>query len=334
MRFKTLMIIAVALTAFLPSCVDNDSDLLGNWVTKAIYVGKARAYGSSFAIDGYGYWGMGRDDDDYLTDFWKYDPVKDSWSQVADFPGTPRAYNISTSNGTTGFVGLGYDGDNDLDDIWSYNAETDTWSSVGTYPGGARRFASAFAIGNDIYIGLGSMDDMKIFRNDFYKFDGDSWTSVAALRGDKRHKANVTVLNGKAHVISGQSNNGTLNDHYVYDPEADSWTELEKVTDTDTGNNGIPRYSASIYAANGKIYLTAGSNGSSLSSTFEWDPTLDVEGAWIEKTSIETNYGQREGAGSFVLDGYGYIVGGRTSSTYKDDSYMFQPYAEVDSDDN
>jgi N-acetylneuraminic acid mutarotase len=334
MRFKTLMIIAVALTAFLPSCVDDDSDLLGNWVTKATYVGKARAYGSSFAINGNGYWGMGTDDDDYLTDFWKYDPVKDTWKQVADFTGTPRAYNISASNGTKGYVGLGYDGNNDLDDIWVYDAEANSWYLAGVFPGGARRFASAFAIGNDVYVGLGSMDKGKVFKNDFYKFNGNSWTAIPALRGDKRHNANVTVLNGKAHVISGLSNNGVLNDHWVYDPVEEVWSELENVNDEVTGDAGIARYSGSTYSANGKIYLTlGGTQGGTTTSMFEWDPTLDIEGAWIEKTALESNI-SREGAGCFVLDGYGYIVGGVASGNYKDDSYMFQPYAEADSDDN
>ncbi|MCF8361131.1 MAG: hypothetical protein K9G70_00770 [Prolixibacteraceae bacterium] len=334
MKFKTLIIIAVALTALLPSCVDEDTDLLGNWVKKATYVGKARAFGSSFAINGYGYWGMGRDNDDYLTDFWKYDPVKNTWTQVADFPGTPRAYNVSTSTGTKGYVGLGYDGDNDLNDAWVYDAEADSWSSIEEFPGGARRFASAFAIDNNIYVGLGSSDKGKVKNNDFYKYDGNSWTAIPALTGDKRHKANVTVLNGKAHVISGMDNNGFLNDHWVYDPVEEMWSELENVNDEDTGDAGIARQSASIYSANGKIYLTAGgtTQGGTTTSMFEWDPTLQEKGAWIEKTALEAS--SREGAGCFVIDGYGYIVGGVANGSYKDDSYMFQPYAEADSDDN
>lgn len=332
MKFKTLLIIAVALAAFFTSCVDEDTDLLGNWVKKATYVGYARAFGSSFAINGYGYWGMGYDGDDYLTDFWKYDPAKNTWTQVSDFPGTPRAYNVSTSNDTKGYVGLGYDGDNDLSDVWVYDAEADSWSPVEDFPGGARRYASAFTINNDLYVGLGSMNKGKDFRNDFYKYDGSSWSEIPALTGDKRHRANVTVLNGKAHVISGMDNNDLLNDHWVYDPEKEMWSELENIDDEDSGDAGIVRQSASIYSANEKIYLTTGgTRQGTTTSMFEWDPTLQENGAWIEKTALEAT--SRRGAGTFVIDGYGYIVGGEDGS-YKDDCYMFQPYAEADSDDN
>ncbi len=335
MKFKTLLIIAIAFMAFLPSCVDEDVDLLGNWVTKSYYGGYTRADGTSFAINGIGYWGMGRDVDDYFSDFYKYDPAKDTWIQVADFPGTPRAYNISVSNGSKGYVGLGYDGNNDLNDMWEYDAEKDKWTQLDDFPGGARRFATAFAIGNDIYVGTGSEDNNKKFLNDFYKYNGASWELIPSLSGEKRINANAVVHDGKAHIISGQSRNGVaLDDHWVYDPSTDVWSKLDKLSDDDTGNNNIKRYNATAFSSNGKIYLVAGNTGGSTQNTvFEWDSTRGDNGMWIEKTSIETGI-SREGAGSFVLDGYGYIVGGRSGSNFRDDCYMFQPYAEADSDDN
>lgn len=335
MKFKTLLIIAVLFTAFLSSCVDEDIDLLGNWVTKAYYGSYARGDGSSFAIDGYGYWGMGYDGDEYFTDFWKYDPVKNTWSQVADFLGTPRAYNVSVSSGSKGYVGLGYDGDDDLADMWEYDAESNSWDSIVSFLGGARRFATAFAINDILYVGTGSEENGKKYLNDFYKYDGSSWELIPSLTGQKRIKANTVVLDGKAHIISGKSISSILTDHWVFDPETEIWTELDDLSDDDTGDNRIARQNASAFVSNGKIYLVGGNSGSSsLNTVFEWNPNRAENGMWIEKTSIEEGI-SREGAGCFVLNDFGYIVGGRSGGTsYLDDCYMFQPYAEADSDDN
>jgi len=330
MKFKFLILATVVATTIFTSCNNTDTELMGNWVEEAFFNGYPRAEGSSFAINDYGYFGMGKDDDGYLTDFWKYDPVKNSWSQVADFPGTPRAYNVSIGNGSKGYVGLGYDGDNDLADFWQYDAGSNTWTQVADFEGGARRYATSFAIGSDIYVGTGTMEDGKVFTNDFYKFDGSSWTQITSLSGEKRRKSNAISLNGKGYIISGYHNN-TLSDFWTYDPGADTWEKLISLSDADYGSSDIPRYNAATFAMDDKIFLIAGtgSAGSTLSSVYEWNTSDSI---WTQKTGIENGIG-REGVGSFVLNGYAYLVGGRSGSQYYDYCTMFQPDAEKDLDD-
>lgn len=324
MKFKTLTIIAVALATIFASCNEDEVSLIGNWVQQSYYEGYARAEGSSFAIDNNGYFGMGRDDDGYLSDFWKFDPTKGAWTQAADFPGTPRAHNVSISNGKKGYVGLGYDGTNDLADFWQYDAGTNAWTQIPDFAGGERRYATAFAIGDNIYVGTGTQEKDKVFTNDFYKYDGTSWTKITSLSGEKRSKSNAVGFNGKGYVISGFRNT-VLQDFWSYDPASDSWTRLTNLNDEEKGNTSIARQNATVFGANGKIYITGGNQGTPLTTatTFEWDPSKDE---WKQKTDFEG--GAREGAGVFVLNDQGYIVGGRTVNSYKDDTYVFYPDAD------
>jgi N-acetylneuraminic acid mutarotase len=329
MKFKILIVLSFVSTVMFTSCND-DTTVMGNWVTESFFTGWERSNGTYFAFDSIGFWGMGRDDDDYLLDFWKYRAKDDSWSQVDSFPGTARAYNICVSTKSKGYVGLGYDGDVDLKDFWEYDPIADTWTQIGDFPGGARRYASAFSIGDDIYVGLGTMDNDKKYMNDFYKYSNGQWSTIKPLPGEKRRNANVVTLDGKAYVISGDHNK-SLSDFWQYDPATDSWTQFAEINDEDTGNPAVARNDAAVFASQGNIYLVGGTSGNSvLSSVFEYNMADSI---WTEKTSIETSV-TRQGAGYFLIDGMGYVIGGHSGSRYLADFYKFEPWVEKNLDDN
>ncbi|MBN2806852.1 MAG: hypothetical protein JXR22_09350 [Prolixibacteraceae bacterium] len=327
MKFKLFIVLSFALSALLTSC--EEVEITGNWVSKPFYEGIPRGEGSSFGIDNKGYFGMGRDDDDYLSDFWMFDPEKNTWMQVAEFPGETRAYNVSVATNNKGYVGLGYNGSNDMADFWEYNPANNQWKQIEDFPGGARRYSTAFSIGDDIYVGTGTSDNDKVFYNDFYKYSNGNWSKIATMSGEKRRKANAVGMNGKGYLLSG-IHNGTLVDFYSYDPATDTWTKLVSLNDSETGHNSVARTNACVFVSEGKLYMAAGNVNNSPSTTvFEWDPATEM---WSSMTDIESASG-REGAGSFVLNDKGYIVGGRSGSAYFDDFYMFEPSEEKDSDD-
>jgi N-acetylneuraminic acid mutarotase len=330
MKFKSLIILSFVLTALFTSC-NEDVTVIGNWVTKAYFQGYSRSDGVSFSLNNAGYWGLGKDDDGYLSDFWKYDAEKNSWSEVAPFPGKARAYNVSISNGSKGYMGLGYDGNGDLADFYEYDPIANTWQQIGNFPGGARRYATAFAIGADVYVGTGTEDKDKIYTNDFYKLSNGVWSDKAiSFPGEKRKNAISIGLNGKGYLICG-NHSGVLSDFWEFDPATEKWTQQFKVSDTDNGGlAGVARYDASAFVSEGSIYVVGGASTSGpVASIYEWNPT---ELTWTEKTSIETGQA-RQGAGCFVIDGYGYVVGGRSGTHYLDDCYKFEPSIEKDSDD-
>lgn len=330
MKFKILIILSFVLSIFISSCSKSDVTVIGNWAFKGYLESVGRSEGTSFAIKDFGYWGMGTyDSEHFLTDFWKYDPTKNTWSIADSFPGTPRAYNISISNGVKGYVGLGYDGNKDLNDFWEYDPSTDKWTKLPDFPGIARRKATAFAIGTDIFVGTGYDSKNKIYLNDFYKFSNGGWTKITSLTGEKRHSTSSIGFKGKGYIVSG-FHNTSLNDFWEYDPTTNLWTQLSKLSDIDNGGNAtLPRWNASIFASESMIYLVGGtSSGTPLASCFEWNPTSKV---WTEKTGIETS--AREGAGCFVINNSGYLIGGRSGGLYLDDCIVFQPTSEKDSND-
>lgn len=331
MNLKVLKIVFASLLATFASCTTPITDYMGNWVRMGDYNGKPRAEATCFTINNYGYYGLGRNDDEYLSDFWRYDPNTNIWSKMADFPGVPRAYGASVSNGIYGYTGLGYDGDNDLSDFWRYDPEKNEWTQIEDFPGGTRRNPVAFVIGNDIYVGTGTQEDEDVYFNDFWKYDGEQWTQIASIT-EKRQKAMAATINNKAYILGGQ-HNGVLNDFLRYDPETNSWEDLYDLNEEDHGSSAIPRMNGATFVVNNKLYLITGNTGNSTTSTcFEWDPDFPE---WIEKT--DHTGGNREGAGSFVLYDIGYIVGGRigsNSSSFKDNMYMFQPNVENDDDDD
>jgi N-acetylneuraminic acid mutarotase len=330
MKFKILIILSFVVSAFFTSCSNSDVTVIGNWVTKAYFESKPRGEGTSFSLNNAGYWGMGKDNDDYLKDFWKYDAVKNSWSQVGSFPDVARAYNISVSTPTKGYMGLGYDGDKDLADFWEYDPVNDKWTRLPDFPGGARRWATAFAIGEDIYVGTGYDGENKVYLNDFYKYSNGAWSKISALTGVKRYSAQSIGFKGKGYLISGYHSE-ILQDFWEYDPATDTWNPMYKLSDTDNGGNtAVGRYNASLFISESKLYLVGGNtSGTSLATCYEWDPsTLE----WTEKSSIESS-SSRESAGCFVIDDYGYLAGGRRGSLYLDDLVKFEPSIEKNTDD-
>ncbi len=331
MKFRNLLILTV-LTSLFIACDEEDTEYteIGNWVKKSYFAGFPRSEGTSFSINGIGYFGMGREDDGYLSDFWKYDPVNDSWSQVKAFPGTPRAYGVSATDGTKGYCGLGYEGKKDLSDFWEYDPATNEWNQIADFPGGARRWSTAFNIGTDIFIGTGYNQDSKQYFNDFYKLSNNTWTQIANFKGEKRRSANSVGYQGKGYLLSGYRNT-VLQDFWIYDPVTDTWDDQEELNDIDNGgDNAVARYNATIAFSESKLYLIGGTTtGAALATVYEWDP---ISADWNQKTSIESNV-TREGAGSFVINDVIYIVGGRNGTNFLEDCYLFQPSLEKDTDD-
>ena len=60
------------------------------WTQKASMPGTARNSAVAFTVNGKGYLGTGYDGENYLKDFWEYDPTSNQWTQQADYPGSGR----------------------------------------------------------------------------------------------------------------------------------------------------------------------------------------------------------------------------------------------------
>jgi len=61
---------------------------------------------------------LGSSTSDY-SDFWRYTPLNDTWTQVADFGGSDRDYGIGFSIADTGYIGTGI-GASTYKDLWAF----------------------------------------------------------------------------------------------------------------------------------------------------------------------------------------------------------------------
>lgn len=336
-HFLTLLI----LSAFL-SCSKSNIPYTqsGNWVTESQLNGPARSEAVVFVIGNFAYLGTGWDGlNTRYTDFWRYDPTNNIWSQVTSMPNnTARSSAIAFTAGTKGYVGTGYDGFNYLSDMYEFDPALSVWTKKSDYVGGPRYEAVAFGIGEFGYVGTG-FDGSNALK-DFYRYDPatDSWTDVG-FSGNKRYGAVTFTYNNKAYVVTGINSGTQVNDFWVYDPSLSSanWTELRHITNYssdsyDDGYTNIIRNNGSAFVIGAFAYLSTGEYGSYLTSTWEYDISQDL---WTPKTPFEGP--STSGACGFNVGGFGYIGTGRSSPGQvgaSDYLRQFQPDVVENPNDN
>lgn len=97
------------------------------WIKKKNFAGKARFEATSFSIGNRGYIGNGNNYDSYnnfMKDFWEYNPTNDKWIQKADFAGMARAGAVGFSIDNKGYIGSGHTSlgfSNNIKDFWEYD---------------------------------------------------------------------------------------------------------------------------------------------------------------------------------------------------------------------
>jgi N-acetylneuraminic acid mutarotase len=92
------------------------------WTTKApLNIGPARMEAAGFEMQGYGYIGTGCDfqSGNNYQDFYRYDPVSNTWIRLVDFSGAARRYMSAFSIGSRGYGVFGTSGTN-YNDLWEY----------------------------------------------------------------------------------------------------------------------------------------------------------------------------------------------------------------------
>ncbi len=130
----------------------------------------------------------------------------------------------------------------------------------------------------------------------------DAWTPVASLPTSIQDNA-VSVNNGKVYSAFGYDGSADIKSMYVYDPDSGSWSQAASAADTREGN---PAHGF----INGKFYAVGGwdASGAPDKKLEIYDPATD---SWSTGTAAPQAFA---GAGSAVLGGKLYSVGGCTST--------------------
>jgi hypothetical protein len=290
-----------------PSVTNYDS-AYGGWTQIADFAGPGRSNATGFGVNsfGKGYIGSGTADGiTPLSDFWEYDTLSNTWTQIPDMGAAGKAFPrfdaTSFSFDTVGYVLTGTDGNYYFSDVWKFSPASRNWVQEIDYPGSKRSAAVTWIYHNNGYL--------------------------------------VTGQTPGAQYTSGSN---AVYDFWRFDPSialpASQWIRLRDIFNTnaastyDDGYTNIVRSHAAAFVILGtntgdKGYVTTGQNGALYPFTWEYDFASDL---WTEKTPYEN--GARQGAIGFTVDNRGFVTTGLGSAATDDMKEFFpnQIYNQYD----
>lgn len=265
--------------AILPIFVSSVMNLTaGRWDTIPTFVNIGRSGAIAMTIGDKGYFGGGKVGNTYLTDFWEYDPILNTWQPKATIPGGARQEAIAFSIGNRGYIGSGYDEINAKSDFWEYNPATNTWAQKSDIPGGGRWSAVGFSIGNKGYVGSGKKGPVSTpsNSNDFYQYDpvANQWIIQNSIPVARFGAVGFSIAN-LGYIGLGKGDN-YMNDFYSFSPATQTWTPQPSFP-------GIARKDAiGLYMAD-RGYVGTGNQGSVYFRDFwEFKPGT----GWIARQNI------------------------------------------------
>ena len=280
-----------------------------NWIQKDSLPSSPRFFGSAFVIGDIAYAGLGATDAEqriYSSEFFKYDPAGDNWTQLPDFPGRGLyAASAFTVNGK-GYICLGVD--TDLmwrNEVWEFNPVTESWTQKSDFPGGDRYSCAAFVIDNKAYIVGGSVNQGQNYLNELWCYTPatDSWVQKASLPTEHKSGPVAFSINGKGYAVGGaySTMEPTL-DFYEYNPSTNAWTRLQDYPGARTAALG--------FVIGNTAYVGTGTNLNSTYKTFwSFTPSSNV---WTAVPTPPADFGVRVAGTGFSIGSSGYVFAGRS----------------------
>jgi len=284
----------------------------------------ARQQAVGFSLYRKGYIGTGwahinTDRETFLSDFWQYDPVNESWIEVAPLPGFARrgafAFALSINGKEYGFVGGGYmeDPEKDyLNDFWMFDPEGETEIEGKTFIGKWRTLQES---------------------------------GYAAYRGGKRAGAVVFVIDNKAYICTGENSQGNITDFWVFDPNAsgtNQWRRLRQMANSNPDEDYDDDYAplarafgvAYVAMVDGQLrgHIVGGRGSGHTNWEYNHNPVSEGGDLWVQRTKFYNNItsSSREGmiSFSFPSSGRAFAGAGRTGVAFPDDFWEFIPLVE------
>ncbi len=268
----------------------------------------AKHHPVTFSLSGNGYSVTGWDEQiGPSSDFYRYDPVVDSWSILPDFPGVDRSFAIGYTYNNKGYFGFGTSLTTYLRDIWEYDPDSETWQQLTTCPCSGRRHPALLIHDSVMYVGMG--DDQSGDLNDWWQYDmsNDQWFQLDNLPAPARHHPFQFVVDEKLYVGMGHGGAIIYDDWYTYNYADSAWETLNDFP-------GESRVAGTQFDHGGYGYVLSGdgSNHSFMEEGEFWqyDPADD---SWLQMSS---HPGISIWApGSFVIADTLYFISGQNRQT-------------------
>lgn len=281
--------------AILPSCDNStDSTYMGNWVRTSDFSGVGRYGATSFVLNDEAYVVCGYNSGEgiLLRDCWKFDVNNKRWLQMADFPGDGRVYAFGFASNGKGYVGCGWNNKlySKYKDVWEFNPAE-----------GA----------------------------------GGKWTRVedfadSTVYGRERYGCTSFTIGNVGYVCGGY-NNFYLNELWAYDATKPLGSRWERKAD-------LPkkRRDAQAFVIDNIAYVLGGNNNNVNPtdlyaynpSTNTWEKKRDIYDATSDDFDNDYVGIAREQGVTFVINGFGYLSLGQSSSTLST-TWEYQPDKDV-----
>ncbi len=236
--------------------------------------GGHRLNAMSFSLGGKGYLGTGENASGIsVNDFWEYDPILDSWTQIADLPNAPRERGATFVIGDKAYAGLGFTNAAGSRELWEYDPSQNNWTQKANFPGIGRELTFSFSHEGLGYVGGGQqLDGVPLF--DMYAYDPqtDTWERKADYPSTGPAATASFKIGEIAYVQGGGTSSLNFNNElWAYDFAQDTWEQ----------KNSLPlalgRTTHIGFALSGKGYIAFGhdSNLDFLNDFWEYDPQED-----------------------------------------------------------
>ena len=269
----------------------------------------------AFSFDDMGYIVAGNSDSGMRDDFYQYDPVNDSWTELTSFPGAARGFAIGDTWDGKAYFGFGYDGTSLLNDLWVFDPSNMSWTELASCPCAERTHPAMIAHNGKVFVGLGgggSLGNLK----DWWEYDiaSNTWSQKDDLPSLGRHHPYQFGIGDYVYTGFGHGD-GIFNDWFRYDIAVETWTQVATLP-------AEGRVAGTQFSYDGLGYVLSGDgddHGSMNTGEFwAYDPLTDT---WDGLPSHPE--GSRWAPASFIINGEVYIINGTSFSQYVTQIYKF-----------
>lgn len=191
------------------------------WTQISDFPGTARYNAVAFELEGQGYVGTGFDDN-WLKDFYAYDPVAAQWTQVVSLGGSKVQNGIAFTIDGKAYVGTGQNNGASVYEFWEYDPNLANWTRKLDLDEEddyviVRQGAVAFTLNGMGYITTGSNGSNL---NTVWEYlpSQDSWLERTSFEGTSRQDAVGFTVNGRCYVTTGRNSTIRLDDLWEFLP--------------------------------------------------------------------------------------------------------------------
>ena len=297
-----------------------------NWTRKSDFIGDNRYDAISFAINGYGYLGLGYDGVNNFNDFFRYNPNTNQWDTISNFPSTARRAAIAFVIDSIAYVGLGWSSTptaNTYSDIYKYDPINDLWDTIASYPGNGGRNSMAASCRGKGYVFGGAYNYNTPYSNQMWEYNpaSNQWSRMSNPPFGSRTNGTMFSIDTLIYVGLGHTTSQGYNDFWEFNPTLNTWRQIASLP-------GLSRLQAKAFIVDGKAVVGGGHRfgqgaTSTLNDYYIFDPSYGAFGAW--DTISDFSRSRRGAYSTFTINDIGYIACGRDSSSSElNDLWSFQ----------